>query len=74
MLASRDGHAEALALLLANGANVNAALQVIQNIFLLKAMKSTESLLKIYPLAALTLHLNPGWVYFWSDRFTKWAH
>jgi ankyrin repeat protein len=31
MLASRNGHIEALALLLANGANVNAAERVIQN-------------------------------------------
>jgi ankyrin repeat protein len=33
MLASQNGHTEALALLLANGANVNAALQVMQNLF-----------------------------------------
>jgi ankyrin repeat protein len=33
MLASQNGHTEALALLLANGANVNGALRVIQNIF-----------------------------------------
>jgi ankyrin repeat protein len=33
MLASQNGHTEALALLLANGANVNAAEQVIQNMF-----------------------------------------
>jgi ankyrin repeat protein len=33
MLASQEGHTEALALLLANGANVNAAKQVIQNLF-----------------------------------------
>jgi ankyrin repeat protein len=35
MLAAQNGHTEALALLLASGANVNAALQVIQNIYLL---------------------------------------
>jgi ankyrin repeat protein len=33
MIASQEGHTEALALLLANGANVNAAGQVIQNVF-----------------------------------------
>jgi ankyrin repeat protein len=33
MIASQNGHTEALALLLANGANVNAAKQVIQNLF-----------------------------------------
>jgi ankyrin repeat protein len=33
MIASQNGHDEALALLLANGANVNAALQVIMNSF-----------------------------------------
>jgi hypothetical protein len=33
MLASHTGHTEALSLLLANGANVNAAMQVIQNSF-----------------------------------------
>ena len=33
MFASQDGRTEALALLLANGANVNAAMQVIQNLF-----------------------------------------
>jgi hypothetical protein len=33
MFASQDGRTEALALLLANGANVNAAGQVIHNIF-----------------------------------------
>jgi ankyrin repeat protein len=33
MLASQNGHTEALALLLANGADVNAAKQVIQNLF-----------------------------------------
>jgi ankyrin repeat protein len=33
MLASESGHTEALALLLANGANVNAAKQVVQNLF-----------------------------------------
>jgi hypothetical protein len=32
MLASRNGQIEALALLLANGANVNAAMQVIQSL------------------------------------------
>ncbi len=33
MFASQNGHTKALALLLANGANVNAAEQVIQNAF-----------------------------------------
>jgi hypothetical protein len=33
MLASESGHTEALALLLANGANVNAAMHVIQNLY-----------------------------------------
>jgi hypothetical protein len=33
MIASQNGHTEALALLLANGANVNAAEQVIQYFF-----------------------------------------
>jgi ankyrin repeat protein len=33
MIASQNGHTEALALLLANRANVNAALQVTQNKF-----------------------------------------
>jgi ankyrin repeat protein len=33
MVASQNGHTEALALLLANGANVNAAMQVLQNLF-----------------------------------------
>jgi hypothetical protein len=32
MIASQVGHTEALALLLANGANVNAANQVVQNL------------------------------------------
>jgi hypothetical protein len=41
MSTSRNGQAEALALLLANGANVNAAEQALQNIFL-KAMNLTE--------------------------------
>jgi ankyrin repeat protein len=35
MFASQYGHTEALALLLANGANVNAALQALRNIYLL---------------------------------------
>jgi hypothetical protein len=33
MLASQNGHTEALALLLADGANVNAADQVIHHLF-----------------------------------------
>jgi hypothetical protein len=33
MAASANGHTGALALLLANGANVNAAMQVLQNLF-----------------------------------------
>jgi ankyrin repeat protein len=35
MFASQNGHTEALALLLANGANVNVAEQVIQYLFTL---------------------------------------
>ena len=52
MFASQDGRTEALALLLANGANVNAAEQAIQNNFL-KAMNLTTIPLKIYPFVAL---------------------
>ncbi len=44
MLASQKGHTEALALLIANGANVNAAQQVIQNLL----TKSHEFLLKYF--------------------------
>jgi ankyrin repeat protein len=33
MIASQNGRTEALALLLANGANVNAASQVVENLF-----------------------------------------
>jgi hypothetical protein len=34
MLAAQNGHTEALALLLAHGANVNAAEQVTQSLFI----------------------------------------
>jgi hypothetical protein len=73
MCASQNGHTAALALLLDNGANVNAAEQAIQNNFL-KAMNLTTIPLKIYPFVALTLHLKLGWLYFCYVRFTRWAH
>ena len=50
MWASQNGHTEALALLLANGANVNATAQAIQNIFV-KAMNLTELLMKFIRLS-----------------------
>jgi hypothetical protein len=73
MWASQNGHTEALALLLANGANVNATEQALQNIFL-KAMNSTELPLKIYPFVLLVLLLNLGWVYFCYARFRRGVH
>jgi hypothetical protein len=73
MFASQEGRTEALALLLANGANVNAAEQAMQNNFL-KAMNLTTIPLKIYPFVELTLLLKLGWADFRYVRFTKWAH
>ena len=73
MAASENGHTEALALLLANGANVNAAEQAIYFNFL-KAMNLTELLLKIYLFVLLSLLLNLGWGYFCYARFTIRAH
>jgi ankyrin repeat protein len=73
MLASESGHTEALALLLANGANVNAAMHVIQNLYA-RAMNLTELHLKIYPLVLLALLLNLEWTDFRYACFTKWAH
>ena len=73
MWASQNGHTGALALLLANGANVNATEQAIQNIFV-KAMSLTELLLEIYPFVLLALLLNLGWMYFCYARFSKGVH
>jgi hypothetical protein len=53
MIASHYGHTEALALLIANGANVNAAEQVIQNLL----TKSHEFLLKYCSKLSLS-HTN----------------
>ena len=73
MWASQNGHTEALALLLANGANVNATEQAMHNNFL-KAMNWTEIPLKIYPFVLLALLLNLGWVYLCYACFRKRAH
>jgi hypothetical protein len=69
MLATQDGHTEALALLLANGANVNAGLQVIHNVYAI-----SHDTPQNFPFVALTLQLKPEWLYFCYDRFTIWAY
>ncbi len=73
MVSSQNGHTEALALLLANGANVNASMQVIQN-YVLLAMNCTEIALKMYPFLEFSLLLKLEWIYFCYVRFAKWAH
>jgi hypothetical protein len=68
MAASENGHTEALALLLANRANVNAAMQVIQNLCTF-SLNLTEMPLKMYPFLDLSLLLKLEWVYFCYARF-----
>jgi hypothetical protein len=70
MLASQYGRSEALALLLANGANVNAANQVIQNF---NTMNSID-ILKLNQFVALNLHLKLGRLYPRYVRFAIRAH
>ncbi len=68
MAASESGHTKALALLLANGANVNAAMQVIQNECTF-SLNLTEMPLKIYPFLEFSLLLKLEWVHFCYARF-----
>jgi hypothetical protein len=70
MLASKYGRSEALALLLANGANVNAANQVIQNF---NTMNSIDNL-KLNQFVARNLHLKLGRLYPRYVRLTIRAH
>jgi hypothetical protein len=54
MIASQNGHTEVLALLLANGANVNAAEQVIQYFFQYKPYICPKYLSKLICLSLCT--------------------